>query len=221
MRKLNRFLSLLMLACILLWWLPGISFGQGQCDAGPTITETVTEDESWVECELPDPCDCEFPLLIVSPSSAEAQITPGDPLPIIVCGGVPPFSWEVTGDNGWTLDYDDTDTSYNILRLSYGPECSVHGPTGTVTVSDSCGELDSIEVKNLQGGYTLLETCGAMDGWHQTWCEEGGYDYLVDHYYCGNPQEGDHGDPCPDHPCCGCSSYYCAEGSQKWGWGCP
>jgi hypothetical protein len=120
MRKLNG-VSLLLLSCILLWCLPGLTFADGQCLVTPTITETITEDSCWLECELSNQCDCEFPVVIVSPSSAEAEITPGDTLGITVCGGVPPFSWVVTGDSGWTLDYDDTDTSYNILRLSVGP----------------------------------------------------------------------------------------------------
>jgi hypothetical protein len=86
-------------------------------------------------------------------------------------------------------------------------------------VTDSCGEQDSIEIRNTQGGITLLETCGVLDGGHQSTCEDGGFIYIVDHYRCGD-DVNDSGDPCPDHPCCGCSSYYCAEGSEKWGWGC-
>jgi hypothetical protein len=120
MRKLSRFFSLPLFAFILPWCLPGVTFAQRECTAGPTITETVAEDSCWIECEEPNQCDCGCLLQITYPNSEQAEITPGGFLTIRVRGGIPPFSWAVTGDDGWTLDYDVTDTSYNILRLTNG-----------------------------------------------------------------------------------------------------
>jgi hypothetical protein len=67
--------------------------------------------------------------------------------------------------------------------------------------------------------YLLLERCGAIDGWHQSSAEIGGFTYVVDHYNCNNP-DTHHGDMCDNHPCLGCSANYCPEGSEKYGWGC-
>jgi hypothetical protein len=185
MRKLNRFFSLLMFASSLLWSLPGLTFAQGQCLPGPTITETIEEDFCWIECELPNPCDCEFPVLITYPGPEEAVIAPGESLMIRVCGGAPPFTWSVTGDNGWTLDHDDTDTSYNILRLSYGPDCATHGATGTVTVTDFCGAQDSLQVRNNQASWNEIGrgsgtelrcyNCGDMQSFNEVIATDGEY----------------------------------------------
>ncbi len=67
------------------------------------------------------------------------------------------------------------------------------------------------------GDWVLIEECGAMDGWHQSICYEGGFKFIVDHYNCSNIGT-DSGDMCSTHPQCGVTSYYCAEGSQKYAW---
>jgi len=77
----------------------------------------------------------------------------------------------------------------------------------------SFGALQS----GIAGKWVLTETCGVLDGWHQSEQIVGGIRYIVDYFNCNVPAT-DSGDMCPNHPCRDCSSYYCAEGSEKWEW---
>ena len=69
----------------------------------------------------------------------------------------------------------------------------------------------------IAGQWVLTETCGVLDGWHQSEEIVDGIKYIVDYFGCSNPAT-DSGDMCPNHPCRDCNSYYCAEGSEKWEW---
>ena len=134
----------------------------------------------------------------------------------------PPYTWS-TSSKGHSLNITETENDLETVTLSCttGTCGTNYDVVATVTVTDQCGETDEIEIRNTAGTYSvLLETCGVLDGWHQSVCYKDGFKFVVDHYNCACP-ETKSGDKCPDHPCCGCSSYYCAEGSEKWGWGCP
>ncbi len=65
--------------------------------------------------------------------------------------------------------------------------------------------------------WVLEESCGVLDGWHQTTEIVDGYKYVVDYFNCANTAT-DSGDMCSNHPCLACSSVYCAEGSEKYVW---
>jgi YD repeat-containing protein len=77
----------------------------------------------------------------------------------------------------------------------------------------SFGALQS----GIAGKWVLTETCGVLDGWIQSGQIVDGNRYIVDYFNCNYPAS-DSGDMCPNHPCLYCSSYYCAEGSEKWEW---
>jgi hypothetical protein len=211
-RNAGQLICFLPAFCVFLLGNASISFAQGQCDAGPTTTETVTKGPSWSDG---------IEIVVSSESisrtfSIDAWVVSGF--------GCPPYQWSLdgTGFHFESIRGPTTATTYaDIEIIEIWADASACG-TLIIEVLDQCNPSAEREVRCTTGGYTtLLERCGAMDGWHQTTCDEGGYRYVVDHFNCSNPEVGDHGDPCPDHPCCGCSSYYCAEGSEKWGWGCP
>lgn len=65
--------------------------------------------------------------------------------------------------------------------------------------------------------WVLVESCGVLDGWHQSVEIVGEYRYVVDYFHCSDDTY-DSGDMCSNHPCEDCSSKYCAEGSEKYNW---
>ena len=126
----------------------------------------------------------------------------------------PRYTWAVEA-NGMTFSSSQTSIPFNTLKAD-DYACG----TAKIKVADKCGNEITTEIRNTTGGYhVLLESCGVLDGWHQSVCIQDGFEYTVDHFNCSNP-DTDSGDKCPSHPCCECSSYYCAEGSEKRAWGC-
>ena len=76
-----------------------------------------------------------------------------EPLPISVSGGVAPFTWELTGDPGFSLEFATTTDHNNILTSN-----SACG-TATIRVSDSClngPQTTEIPVKSVQGQWNRI-----------------------------------------------------------------
>lgn len=124
----------------------------------------------------------------------------------------PPYIWTIHG-SGFKLAYTVTQTPTNTVIAT--------GSCGTATIiaKDNCGAFKIGYLRSKKGKWHLIETCGVLDGWHYSTCYIGAYKYVVEHFNCNHPED-DSGDICSNHPCCGCSSYYCGEGSEKWGWDC-
>ena len=199
----------------------GIKTTAEECnDCNQIATSPGDADHSRMNCD----CSGDIPTIIASSD----EVAPGESITLYVDSGdlaCPPYKWSVS-DAAYSINsQSNKDLETVTLSASSGSCGDLYGDENincTVTVIDACGAEDSISIKNTaEAPYTrLIETCGAMDGWHQTTCYEDGFKYIVDHYNCNRP-DTKHGTKCSDHPCCGCSSYYCEEGSEKWGWGCP
>ena len=76
-----------------------------------------------------------------------------EPLPISVSGGVAPFTWTLTGDPGFTLEFSTTQDHNNILHPNNA--CG----TATIQVTDSCSrgpQTTEINVKSLRGQWNQI-----------------------------------------------------------------
>lgn len=93
------------------------------------------------------------------------EIECGTPVTITIVDGSSPFTWEVSG-NGYTLT-EINERQYSLscnTGCTCGNENGQAGAVATVTVTDDCGETDSIVIRNTSGRWdnpTLL--CAAMD----------------------------------------------------------
>jgi hypothetical protein len=127
MRKLNRFLFLLMFASILLLDLPGFVSAQGQCDAGPTITEEILKDPMYDEIEIALSQET-----VAANSYVNAWIGSG-----FSC---PPYQWSLvgTGFHFRSVSGPTTATTYSddetLQVWADGTACGA----ATVVVSDQC-----------------------------------------------------------------------------------
>lgn len=78
----------------------------------------------------------------------------GEDTPISIIGGVPPLSWQISGD-GFSIPYPQTQTGSNVLSLT----ASACG-TGTIIVTDSCGRQITEYPKSQQGQYCICYDMG-------------------------------------------------------------
>lgn len=148
-------------------------------------------------------------------NSNPSTIAPDSNISIDVLDGQGPFDWTVHGVDVW-FEEDVTVGRTNILRT--GPKAC---GTFEIFVTDSCDGLAEGIVRCTVGAWHgIIEDCGdiSMD-WHSSICFQDGRRFEVNHYNCSYPQHQS-GNICDDHPCCGCSSYYCQEGSVEFGWVC-
>lgn len=124
-------------------------------------------------------------------------ILKGQSVQISVLNGLSPFQWEVSG-NGYSLAAAETEIGVNIVSCVDGLCGTDFDVTVSVTVTDACGATVTGTLRNTQGQWVVISSCGNLDG-TQTQRVEGQYRY-TDDYCCwppGDPRPGDcEGDGC-------------------------
>ena len=181
------------------------------------------------DASYPQDWECDSPYNNIDPLEFDDENTPdtiaaGNSITIYITGGLAPYTF-TTSSTGYTFNGGvqtiETNSTSVILSCVSGTCGTNFDAVANIAITDFCNNEITVEIHNNIAEQTvLLESCGVLDGWHQSTCEQDGFLFVVDHYNCSNPQTKS-GDMCSEHPCCGCSSYYCPEGSEKWGWGCP
>jgi len=114
------------------------------CEEGPGDNNGTI---SFCEEEQPGDQTCEG----VSPLSLTGSDAPSNGSVYYVTGGQPPYRWSVTG--GATLSASGSSATISNVSGNCG--------TGTVSVSDACGQSASLTIRYPNGQWTLQSECNA------------------------------------------------------------
>lgn len=77
-------------------------------------------------------------------------VAPGGSITLYILGGVPPYTWNVTGE-GYSLEESETEGLSNVLSCVDG-SCAVdYDLVAYITVTDSCNEEVDIEIRSYEG----------------------------------------------------------------------
>jgi hypothetical protein len=199
--------------------------GVGCVDGSPAYWEKHAELKQAALDDCITACQCAEGMAWDTENSPET-IVAGSSVQVFVTGGRGPYTWSVSG-NGYSLLVSETVTGINQVTCAEGDCGTDYDASVSISVIDACGNTASGTLKNAEGEWVLINSCGTLvsqEG-HITYIE-GIYKYIEDHCCsdipanCSHPECGSCYGTGGSSACDGAEANQGCDGYETYEWSC-